>query len=112
MPLALIIVDHGSVWWIVANENCVAIGPSALTLDALLDWSRRNKGDILLQQIRAQRAQRRDVVNYPDPTAMGGENQIVVPRVNRQVANCNGGKMVALDLRPACPAINRNPEYK
>src|SRR5262249_19126339 len=43
---------------------------------------------------------------------MRGENQIVVPRVNRQVANGNRRKMVALELRPAFPAINRNPESK
>src|SRR4029077_20313498 len=41
---------------------------------------------------------------------MRAENQIVIPRVNRQVANGNGRKMVALKLRPAFSAINRNPE--
>src|SRR6476620_74274 len=112
MPLALIVIDHGGVRRILANENRVAIRPSTLTLDALLDRSRRNEGNLLLQQIRSQRAERRDVVYYPDPTAMGGEIQIIVPRVNRQVANCNGGKMVALELSPGCPVINRNPESK
>src|SRR4030095_4792227 len=43
---------------------------------------------------------------------MRGENQIVVPRMNRQVANGNGRKIVALKLRPAFSAINRNPESK
>src|SRR5262245_58468103 len=43
---------------------------------------------------------------------MGGKNQIVVPRVNRQVANGNGRKFVALKLRPAFSAIDRNPESK
>src|SRR4029453_9748326 len=43
---------------------------------------------------------------------MRAENQIVIPRVNRQVANGNGRKMVALKLRPAFSAINRNPESK
>src|SRR4030095_1503694 len=106
MPRALIIVDHGSVRRIVANKNRVAIGPPALALDALLDRTRRNEGNILLQQIRSQRTQRRDVVYYPDPAAMRGENQIVVPRMNRQVANGNGWKMVAFELRPAFSAIN------
>src|SRR5262245_11343440 len=110
MPLTLIIVDHGSVRRILANKNRVAIGPSTLALDALLDRSRRDEGNILLQQIRSQRAQRRDVVHYPDPAAMRAENQIVVPWVNREVANGNGRKMVALKLRPAFSAIDRNPE--
>src|SRR6266511_875438 len=112
MTLALIIVDHGSVRRILANKNRVAIGPSALALDALLDRPRRNESDILLQQIRSQRAQRRDVVYYPDPAPMRTENKIVITWVNRQVANGNGRKMVALELRPAFSAINRNPQSK
>src|SRR4029077_12043826 len=112
MPLALIIVDHGSVRWILADKNRVAIGPSTLALDALLDRPRRNERNILLQQFRSQRAQRRDVVYYPDPAAMRAENQIVIPRVNRQVANGNGRKMVAFELRPIFSAINRNPQPK
>src|SRR6476620_1635423 len=112
MTLALIIVDHGGVRRILANENRVAICPSPLALDALLHRPRRNERNILLQQIRSQRAQRRAVVYYPDPTAMRGENQIVVPRVNRQGANGNGRKMVALEVRPAFSAINRNPQSK
>src|ERR1700757_2852053 len=112
MPLALVIIDHGTVRRILANENRVAIGPSTLALDALLDRPRRNKGNILLQQIRRQRAQRRDVVHYPDPAAVRGENQIVIPRMNREVANGDGRKMVALELGPAFSAINRNPESK
>src|ERR1043166_6941030 len=43
---------------------------------------------------------------------MRGENQIVIPRVNRQVANGNGRKIVAFKLGPAFSAINRNPESK
>src|SRR3954462_9102448 len=112
MPLALIIVDHGGIRRILANENRVAVCPSPLTLDALLDRSSRNERNILLQQIRSQRAERRDVIYYPDATSMRGENQIIVPRVNCQVANGNGRKMVPFKLRPACSAIDRNPESK
>ena len=76
------------------------------------DRPRRNEGNFLLQQIRRQRAQRRDVVDDPDAAAMRGENQIVIPRLNRQVANGNGRKMVAFELRPVFSAINRNPQSK
>src|SRR5215467_4788306 len=110
MPLTLIIIDYGCVRRIFANEYRVPISPSTLALDALLDRSRRNESNILLQQIRSQRAQRRDVVHYPDSAAMRCENQIIVSRMNRQVANGNGRKMVALELRPVFSAINRNPE--
>src|SRR5262249_33430509 len=110
MPLALIIIDHGSVRRILTDKNRVAIGPPTLALDALLDWPRRNESNILLQQIGSQRSQRGDVVHYPDPAPVRGEHQIVVPRVNRQIANGNGRKIVALELRPASSAIDRNPE--
>ena len=110
MPLPLVVIDHGGVRRILANKNRVAIGPSALALDALLDRPRRNERNILLQQIRSQRAQRRDVINNPDPAAMRRKNQIVVPRLNRQVANGNGRKMVALELRPAFSSVDRDPK--
>src|SRR3954453_19387500 len=112
MTLALIIVDHGGIRRILANENRIAVRPSALALDALLDWSRGNKGDILLQQIRAQRAQRRDVIYYPDATSVRGDIQIIVARLNCQVGNGDGRKMLTFKLRLICPAINRNPESK
>src|SRR5436190_7106908 len=110
MPFALIIVDHGSVRWILANKNRVAIGPSTLALYALLDGPRRNESNILLQQIRSQRSQRRDVVDYPDTAAMRGKNHIVVAGLNCEIANGNGRKMLAFELRPAFSAIDRNPE--
>src|SRR5215510_127430 len=106
MSLTLIIIDHSCVRRILANENCVPVGPPTLALDSLLDRPRRNEHNILLQQIRSQRTQRRDVVHYPDSAAMRGENQIVVPRMNRQVANSNGRKMMAFELCPAFSAIN------
>src|SRR4030095_5779625 len=112
MTLALIIIDHGSVRRVLANENSVAIGPSTLALDALLDRPRRNERNILLQQIWSQRTQRRNIIYYHDSAPMCRENQIVVPRMNRQIANGNSWKMVALELRPAFSAINRNPESK
>jgi hypothetical protein len=106
MTLALVIIDHGSVRRIIANKNRVAIRPSAAPFDSLLHRTRRNERNFLLHQIRRQRAQRRDVVNNPDAAAVRGENQIVVARVNCQIANCNGRKMVALKLRPAFSAVD------
>ena len=110
MPLPLIVIDHGGVRRIVADKNRLTIGPAALAFDALLHRSRRNKRNVLLQQIGSQRAQRRDVVNDPDPAAVGRQNQIVVARLNRQIAYGNGGEMVAFELRPAFSAVDRDPQ--
>ena len=109
MTFALIIIDDRRVWGIVADKNRVAIGPTALAFDALLHRARRNKRNLLLQQIRSQRAQRCDVINNPDAAAMRRQNEIVVARLNCQIANCNGREMVALELRPAFSSVDRNP---
>ena len=41
---------------------------------------------------------------------MRGKHEIIIPRMDRQVPNRNGGKMVAFELCPALAAINGNPE--
>ena len=110
MPLPLVVIDHRGVRRIVANKNGVPIGPAALAFDALLHRARRNKRDVLLQQIRSQRAQRRDVINNPDAAAVGRQNKLVVARLNRQVAYGNGGEMVAFKLRPAISSVDRDPK--
>src|SRR6266702_2014481 len=110
MSLPLIVIDHGCVRWIIANKNGLAIGPPALAFDALLDRARRNKRNVLLQQVRSQRAQRCDVINNPDPAAVGRQNKYVVARLNRQITYGNGRKMVALKLRPAFSSVDRNPK--
>ena len=112
MTLALVVIDHGSVRRIIANKNGIAVGPAALAFDSLLHRTRRNERNVLLQQIRSQRAQRSDVVNNPDPAAVCRKNQIVIARLNCQIANGNGGKMVAFKLRPVFSTIDRDPKSK
>src|SRR5438093_9060193 len=110
MPLPLEVIDHGGVRRIIANKNGLAIGPPALAFDALLDRARRNKRNVLLQQIRSQRAQRCDVINNPDAAAVRRQNKLVVARLNRQIAYGNGGEMVAFKLRPAFSSVDRDPK--
>src|SRR5439155_1887512 len=73
---------------------------------------RSNKGNILVQQIRRQGAQWRDVVYDPNATTVGRENQIVVTRVDSEIADGNSGKMVAFELRPIFSSIDRDPKAK
>src|SRR5207247_7841439 len=72
--------------------------------------ARRNKRNVLLQQIRSQRAQRCDVINNPDAAAVGRQNKLVVARLNRQIAYGNGGEMVAFKLRPVFSSVDRDPK--
>src|SRR5207249_3029082 len=46
MPLALVVIDYGSIRRIIADENRVAIGPPSTAFDPLLHRTRRNKRNI------------------------------------------------------------------
>src|SRR5439155_18386378 len=88
------------------------IGPAASAFDPLLHRAGWNKGNILVQQVRRQRVQRGDVVYDPNATTVGRENQIVVTRVDSEIADGNSGKMVAFELRPIFSSIDRDPKAK
>ena len=47
-------------------------------------------------------------IQMPRPCV--AENELVVARMNRDVAHCHRGKATALELRPALAAIDRNEE--
>src|ERR1700730_2528585 len=110
MSRTLIVRDHGRVRRIVADEYRVAIRPAAVGFKALLHWSRGNEGDFLRQELVRQAAPRRDVVNNPDAAAVRGQNEIVLARLNREVAHCYCRKMIAFELRPGFAAVDRNPK--
>ena len=68
------------------------------------------KTRVFRQRVRRQRAQRRDVVDDPDAAAVRGDDQVVVARMNRQVANRDVRQIAALVLRPLRAAVERNPQ--
>src|SRR5580765_6228090 len=41
---------------------------------------------------------------------MGREDEVVSPRLHDQIAHCHRGEMVAFELCPGLPTIDRNPE--
>src|SRR5713101_7215112 len=110
MTLALVVIDHSSIRWIIADKNCIAIGPSAAAFDTLLDRTRGDKPDFLCQKIRRQRTQRSDIVHDPNAATVRRQDEIGFTRLNGKIANGDSGKMVALELRPVFSAINRNPK--
>ena len=64
---------------------------------------RLNEDGFFGQRLRRQRAQRRDVVDDPDAAPVRRDHQIVIARVNDQVAHRDVGQFAALVLRPlAC----------
>src|SRR6266511_1069402 len=110
MTLALVVIDHSSVRWIIANKNRVAIGPPAAAFNSLLHRARRNESDFLRQKIWGESAQRRDIVDDPDPATMRCQGKIVFTRLNCQIANGNSRKVIALELCPIFSPIDRDPK--
>ena len=78
--------------------------------DALLHRPCRDERRLLRQQLRAQGAQRRDVVDDPDAAAVRGDDEVVVARLDDEVAHGDRGELVALEAGPGLAAVDRDPQ--
>ena len=88
--------------------------PDAPEIDHLLRRTRRQKCRRLLEQVIGQRAQRREVVDDPDPAAVRGDHEVILarlygdlasdPRVLRVVALSGG-----YSRDEACARLARDP---
>ncbi len=68
------------------------------------------KAGFLCQEIFRERTQRSDVVDDPYPAAVSREDEVVRPRLDRQVAHRHGRETAAFVLRPGYATIDRNIE--
>src|SRR5436190_13067799 len=112
MSCLLVVSNDSGVWRIIANKYGVAVGPATAAFNALLYWSRRNKGCLLRKKLRGERAPRRNIIDNPDPAAMRGQNKIVFTGLNREIAHRHRRKPTTFELRPSLSAINRNVQAK
>src|SRR5438034_9767540 len=88
MSCLLVVSNDSGVWRIIANKYGVAVGPATAAFNALLHWSRRNKGCLLRKKLRGERAPRRNIIDNPDPAAMRGQNKIVFTGLKIGRASC------------------------
>src|SRR5204863_3969858 len=51
-----------------------------------------------------------NIVDHPDATAVRREHQIMIARMDGEIAHGDSREMVALELRPVLSAIDRNEE--
>src|ERR1051325_239825 len=107
MPLLLVISNHGFIGRIVAHEDSIAVGPAAIGRDRLHGWTRIDKRSRFRQQVWSERSQRRDVVNYPDTATVGRDHEILVARMNCEIAHGHVRKISAGVLRPLSATIER-----
>src|SRR5947207_10112034 len=112
MSCLLVVSNDSGVWRIIANKYGVSVGPATAAFNALLHWSRRNKGCLPRKKLRGERAPRRNIINNPDPAAMRGQNKIVFTALNREIAHRHRREPTTFELRPSLSAINRNVQTK
>src|SRR4029079_12807893 len=83
----LIISDRRAARGIFPSEGRVALGPSAIADNALLDWTARNQHRAACQRLRSQRAQRAHVIDHPDAAAMRRKYEVVFALLQCDVAD-------------------------
>src|SRR5207248_2972588 len=112
MTCSLVVSDDRSVWRVIAYKGRIAIGPSPAAFNPLLHGACRNKSGFLRQKIWCQGAQRRDVIHNPYAATVRGQNEIVFARLNCQIADRYGRKVITLELCPVFPAVDRHVKTK
>jgi len=81
--------DHRARGGIVAPERGVAFDPAGLRWHALLHRPRRQEGHWLGHDVAGERAQGRHVVDDPDAAPVRGEHEVMLARLQLQVAHCH-----------------------
>src|SRR6476620_12696101 len=112
MPRLLVVGDDRGVGRIVPDEYGVTIRLATVTLNTLLDGTRRNKARVLGEKLRRQSPPGRNVINDPDAATVCGQDKIVIARLERQITYRYRRKPATFELRPVLPAIDRNVEAK
>ena len=64
----------------------------------------------LCASVAASASQRRDVVHDPDPATVRRDHEIVIARMDREVAHGDRRQVATLVPRPVLAAVHRDPE--
>ena len=100
-------VQQRSLRRVLRDEELVA-GVPLVGVDAPGDGiPHREEVEVLFEHGSVEGGERCDVVGDPDAAAVGAEDQVVLPRVDRQVVHRHGGDL-APDPVPVGPAVKRH----
>src|SRR5258707_13806507 len=105
----LVVSDYGTGRRVVARKCGRASWPAAVRFNPLLNRPGGNERGLLSSQLRSEMTQRGDVIDDPDPAPVGRQNEIIVPRLDRQVPHRYGRDVAALELSPMRAAIHGDP---
>src|SRR5580765_311151 len=110
VAFALIVGNQRGVRRVRSGECGASLGPTAVGLKPLLSGLGLQEDGVLLHDVGRKFAQRADVVNDPNATAVRCENQIGLAWMDDDIANRDGGQFVSFVLRPVAAAIQRDPQ--
>src|SRR5262249_44954953 len=112
MTRFLIVGNDGRVRRIIADKNGVTIRPATVTLNTLLDGSRRNKANLLWKKLGSKSTPWRNIIDNPDPPPVRGQDKIVVAWLNREIAHGYCGEPATFKLCPGFSGVDRNKKTK
>ena len=110
VPGPLIVGDGGVLRPSGAVKRVVALTPPAVGLQILHRAARRQQRGLGRENLRSQRAQRRNVVNDPDAASMRCQHQVALALLDDDVAHGHGREVGALVLCPVIAAIHAHPQ--
>ena len=110
VPGSLVVGDRGAPRGVGPDERRVPFDPSAGRGHALLNRAAAEEGRVLRERVGREVSERRDVVDDPDPAPVRREHEVVVARMDPEVAHRDVGEVSSLELRPRGAAVRRNPE--
>src|SRR6266849_1269948 len=112
MTSALIVGDQRAAGSSGAHVGRVSFRPTATATHSLLIESSGEERDFLRQNLAGERSKWREVVDNPDPAAVGSDHQIVLTGMNLEIPNRHAREVSSFEFRPALACVDRNPEAK
>src|SRR5664280_2743228 len=106
----LVIGDDGGGRRVRPRVRGVAFRPAARAERLLPHGAPRKERDVLLERLRREGAERREVVHDPDPAPVRRDDEVLLARLEREVADGDGREIAALELGPGLPRVERDPE--
>src|SRR5260370_7892742 len=112
MPPFLVVGDLRLCGPAASTKSFVPLRPSAERFKILHGWPSRNQDCLLRHQVGTKRAQRRNVVNDPNSSAMSRKDKVSFARMNHDVAHRRHPKIRSLVLPPFITPAHENPQSK
>ena len=106
----LVVRDDGAGRRIRPRVRRVPLRPAARAARLLDHRARGQERDVLADDLRREGAERREVVEDPDPAPVRRDDEVLVVRGEREVPHGDGREVAALELGPRLAGVERDEE--